>query len=228
MKKLVVLFILILMLGACLLCTSLCFADEVEATEDVVVEETTQEAEIDTSSNEAITWLKNTWEKSKGFVIGAFSGLSISLIVSAVVSALIKRFINKVGDKVENNTNSETIATNVASKMLDKWSSVSLDVNIKPLMERQYLELSNRVYADLDKTIKAQDEKYLAMVKCFEELSHYYDGSVGVTDEQRKNLADAIEYAKSLNDTPTKSVATIEVAAEPIKETKSTKVAENY
>ncbi len=225
MKKLVVLFILILMLGACLLCTSLCYADEIqEDSQEIVVEETIEA----TPDNDAWEWVKDAWARCKHILIGAFSGVSASTIVGAVFIVIIKRSTNKVADKIENNTNSNAIAEKTANKMVEKWGNVVLDVNLKTLMERQYLELSNRVYADLDKAIKTQDEKYLAMVSCFEMLSHYYDGSVGVTDEQRKELADAIAYAKSLGIPTTKVVATIEAKAEESTNENTTILPENY
>ena len=215
------------MLGACLLCTSLCFADEIAPSEEVVVEETTQEAEIDTSSNEAITWLKETWVNVKGYVLGALSGVSISAILGAIFIVCIKRITNKGFDKLEKNTNSTDIANKVSGGILDQLGNCVLNVNMQPLMAKQYAELQAQLEKELFNTLNKQDKKNLALIKCFEAFADYFKCSTAVSDEQREALSNAIAEAKALYDTNTEITAQIEVVAEAPKET-SKKVAENY
>ena len=241
-KNLLILFTLILVLSIALSITATCFAEEIPiATEidlnetEVVaqpfVEEQPQEAEIATADNDAWTWLKETWEKVKPYCMGAFSGLTIGGLVSAIFYAVIKSLTTKTLNKIDNATSSSAIADLTTKKLEEHFAKTTIDVDIKPLMEKQYLILANNVFDTLNKSTQKQDEKYLAMVNVFEKLSHYYDGSIGVTDAQKQELADAVAYAKSLFVEPTKTTAKIAAVAEPIikEETKETKAkARNY
>ena len=226
-KNLLILFTLILVLSIALSITATCFAEDLPiATEidlngtEVVaqpfVEEQPQEAEIATADNDAWTWLKETWEKVKVWAIGAFSGLSVGAIVSAIFVVVIKRALNKGIDKIESKTEASTISDSVSKNIEEHFAKTTIDVDIKPLMEKQYLILANNVFETLNKATLKQNEKYLAMVNVFEKLSHYFDGSIGVTDAQKQELADAVAYAKSLFVEPTKTTAKIAAVAEPI------------
>lgn len=226
-KKLLILFTLIMVLVIALSITATCFAEE------EVVEETTEpivEAETDTADNNALVWAKETWEKVKPYCMGAFSGLTIGGLVSAIFYAVIKSLTSKTLNKIDKATNSATIADLTSEKLEKHFAKTTIDVDIKPLMEKQYLILAQEVFETLYAANKKQDEKYLAMVEVFEKLSHYYDGSVGVTDAQKEELAEAITYAKSLLTEQTTTTAKITAVAEaPVEEVKETKVkARNY
>lgn len=233
-KKLLILFTLVMVLSIALSITATCFAEDFVEQEieikpiEVELDDPLAETEDVTADNDAWTWIKETWEKVKGIVLGAVSGISFSAIVAAIVCVVVKRLTNKVADKVEANTNSTTIADLTSQKVADHFSKTTIDVNIQPLMEKQYLILANQVYDTLFKSMQKQDEKYLAMVKCFEKLSHYYDGSIGVTDAQKEELAEAIAYAESLFVEPTKTTAKIAVVAEEPKQEETKVITRNY
>lgn len=230
-KNLLILFTLILVLSIALSITATCFAEDEALPITEEAQPVEQEAENATPDNDAGEWFSNIWQKIKVWAIGAFSGLSLGAIVSAIFVVVIKRALNKGIDKIESKTEASTISDSVSKNIEDHFAKTTIDVNIAPLMERQYLLLSQKVYADLDVAIKKVEEKYMAMVKCFEKLGHYYDGSIGVTDVQKQEFYDAVEYAKSLAEEEPKTTAKIavEVTPEKTEEKKTTKsVAEPY
>ena len=218
-KNLLILFTLILVLSIALSITATCFAEDeaLPITEEAQpIEQEAVEAEIATADNDAGEWFSNIWQKIKVWAIGAFSGLSVGAIVSAIFVVVIKRALNKGIDKIESKTEASTISDSVSKNIEEHFAKTTIDVDIKPLMEKQYLILANNVFETLNKATLKQDEKYLAMVNVFEKLSHYFDGSIGVTDAQKQELADAVAYAKSLFVEPTKTTAKIAAVAEPI------------
>jgi len=232
MKKLFILFTLVFVLTMALSITSICFAESEPlpiAQEDgeIVVE---QAQEQETADNNALVWLKETWEKCKGWLIGAFSGVSLSLVVGAIMSVLIKRATNKGFDRLEKNTNSQAIADLSSEKILNKLSQTALDVNIVPVMTSQYKALSEEINAELVVEIQKQDKKNLAIIKCFEAFADYFKCSTAVSDEQKQALADTIAEAKDLySNCDNKVTAKIEVVAEaPTPKKSEKKVVENY
>jgi hypothetical protein len=190
--------------------------------------DTTQSEE--TSDNNANIWFTKIWQKIKVWAIGAFSGVTLSSIVGVIVAVVIKRGTNKGFDRLEANTNSKTIADLSSKAILEKISSVALDVNIKPVLQSQYKAMSEEINAELSINLQKQDKKNLAVIKCFEAFADYFKCSVAVSDEQKQALADTINEAKALYENcDNKATAKIEIVAEAPKETKKeTKVVENY
>ena len=227
-KNLLILFTLILVLSIALSITATCFAEDEALPITEEAQPVEQEAEIATADNDAWTWLKETWEKVKPYCMGAFSGLTIGGLVSAIFYAVVKSLTNKTLNKIDQKTNAETISSAVISDVKDHFAKTTIDVDIKPLMEKQYLILAQEVFETLYAATQKQDEKYLAMVNVFEKLSHYYDGSIGVTDAQKQELAEAIAYAESLFVEPTKTTAKIAVVAEEPKQEETKVITRNY
>lgn len=225
-KKLLILFTLIIVLTMALTITATCLAEE---TEEAPAEAAQEEEIVElTADNNATIWFKNVWEKGKAWVIGACSGLSVSAIMAAIILVFVRRITNNGIDRIEKKTDASTIADLATNKLEEHFANTTIDVNIAPLMEKQYKILAAEVYETLFKIIQKQDEKYLAMVKCFEKLSHYYDGSIGITDSQKEELAQAIAYAKSLYNEPLTTTAKIEVTVEAPKEEETEIKVRNY
>ena len=220
-KKLIILFTLLVILVCALSITSMCFAEEENASEDVVIE--AQEEDVLTADNDAWTWLKETWARLKEVI-----GVSLSAIIGAIVIVAVKYITNKGFEKFDKANNPNAIAKDIKDGVLEGISNSALDVNMKPLMASQYREMSEQVYADLKKENELLKKMVYASVDCIEKLGAYFDCSVAVGDEAKQEFKDTIANAKALFNEPTQEVkATIEVVAEPTKET-SKKVAQHY
>lgn len=238
MKKLLILFTLLVALTMVLSFTSVCFAEEEElpiAQEEQVVEETQpiveESANTETSDNNALIWLKETWEKTKNYALGIASGVTFGAIISAIFLVAVRRVTNKAFDKIEKKTDSKTIADLSSKAILDNLSNVALDVNIKPVLMSQYKAMSEEINGELTIAIEKQDKKNLALIKCFKAFADYFKASVAISDEQKQALADTIAEAESLYaNCDNKVRAKVEIKAEPVVEKKETKVeiAENY
>lgn len=241
MKKLLILFTLVFVLTIALSITSVCFAEyendlpvgyetgEPTSVEQPIIEETTTDGEIATSDNNALVWLKETWEKVKHIVLGAVSGIGVGTIVSAIFVVVVKRATNKGFDKIEKNTNSTTIADLSSQKILDKLSNVALDVNIKPVLASQYKAMSEEINGELTINLQKQDKKNLAVINLLEKLGNYFDCSVAVSDEKKDEFKQAVQEAKDLYaNCDNKVSAKVEIVAEAPKQESKKKIVENY
>lgn len=235
-KKLLILFTLMIVLTMALTITATCFAEE-ESVDNVVYEnetlvdnsvDTTQSEE--TSDNNANLWFKTTWEKVKERVLGIVDGITIGSIVAIIVGVIIRRGTNKGFDLIEKTHNSNIIADLTSEKISKNMSGTVLDVNVKPLMEHEYRKMSAEIHADMKKENDLLKKMIYANIDCLEKLGGYFNCSVAISDEAKKEYQDTIAKSKALFDEPSTEVkATIEIVAEAPKETKKeTKVVENY
>lgn len=225
-KKLLILFTLMMVLTMALTITSVCFAEE-------SVEETAEATEIvaESSDNNATQWFKTTWEKVKERVLGLVDGITIGSIICLIFSVVVKRSTNKGFDLIEKTHNSNVIADLTSDKISKKMSGTVLDVNVKPLMEFEYRKMSAEIHADMKKENDLLKKMIYANIDCLEKLGGYFNCSVAISDEAKKEYQDTIAKSKALFDEPTTEIkATIEVVAEaPKVETKKeAKVVENY
>lgn len=223
MKKLILLLTMMAILIVALSCTSVALAEGELEGETAI--ETTETETIDTETE---TWFNNLWNNVKEWAIAFGSGISIAGIGSAIAYAVIKSTTQKTMNKITTNYNADTIANMTSDKMLQKWSNVALDVNIKPLMESQYKALNEQINAEFKLDLQKQDQKTLATLEAIEKLGAYFDCSIAVSDEAKAEFKQAIDEAKKLYTSDTKVSATIEIVAEAPKETKKAKVVENY
>ena len=227
-KTMLILFTLLLVLSIALTITATCFAEE--ETEVVVEETQTSEVVAESSDNNANLWFKETWLKVKERVLGLVDGITIGSIVAIIVGVIIKRGTNKGFDLLEKNTNSTAIADMTSNKIMEHLGNTALDVNVKTLMEHEYRKMSAEIFADMKKENDLLKKMVYANIECFEKLGNYFNYSVAISDEAKKEYQDTIAKSKALFDEPTTEIkATVEIVAEAPKETKKeTKVVENY
>lgn len=216
MKKLVIVLSLLVILVCALSCTAVCFAEDVEASEEVVIEEAIQEQDFWASVGEF-------WARFKEVI-----GISITTIVSAILVVVVRYIVNKALEKMDKTHNPKQMQSNIIDGVLDGMGNSVLNVNMQPLMEYQYREMSEQVYADLKKENALLKKMVYSNIDCLEKLGGYFDCSVAVSDEAKQAFKDAIAQSKALFDEPTTEItATIEVVAEAPKEA-TKKVAQNY
>lgn len=218
MKKLLILFTLMLILAMSLTFTSMCFAEE----ETVATEEQAEPVIEQVQEDNALTWAKNTWENIKPRVLGWFDGITIGGIVAIIVGVIVRRGTNKGLDAIKRSTDAETMSDLVSEKAAKKMANTQLDVNIVPAMTSQYKALSEQINAELNLEIKKQDAKTLGLLECIEKLGNYFDCSVAVSDEAKQDFKDTIANTKELFENDTQVKATIVVEATPEKKTKTT------
>lgn len=222
MKKLLILFTLVFVLTIALSITSVCLADEelpVAQEGEPAIEQTVEES---APEDDALSWWKQTRENIKPRVLGLFDGVTIGGIVAIIVGVIVRRGTNKGFDLIKKTTDAETMSDLVSEKAAKKMANTQLDVNIVPAMKSQYRALSEEINAELTLQIKKQDEKQLAVLDGIDKLGSYFDCSVAVSDEAKKEFHDSMAKARALFENDTQVKATIVVEATPEKKTKKT------
>lgn len=227
-KKLLILFTLVMILAMSLTITAYCFAED----EEVPVAEETQPVieEAETADNNAVIWFQEVWEKIKVWAIGAFSGVSVGSIVAVIIGVIIKRSTNKGFDKIEKKTDNKETAKIVSGEILKHLANVKIDVEMKSMVESEIRAIYEEITADMIKLMKKQDERNLALIKCFEGLAGYYKCSSAISEEDKQYMLDCIAEAKALyTNAPTSVSAVVEVKQDAKEESKKKiTISENY
>lgn len=225
MKKTILLLLTLMVLSIMVLSMgAICYAEE----ETIVENDTTITQTEETSDSNANLWFNKIWDKCKQWVIAIGSGLSIAGVGTAVGYALVKTFTSRTANKIADGCNAQTIADKTSEKLFNKMSNVALDVNIKPLMEHQYREMSAQINVDVSRQNELIKQALSKGFDSLEKLGSYFDCSVAVSNEAKEAFHKTIEEARALLDEPKKEIsAKVEITAEAPKETKKD-VTENY
>ena len=209
-------------------CTTYAFAEEIDGEE--VIEQETEVVETEQPvEDDADAWFSTIWNRVKEWAIAFGSGISIAGIGSAIAYAVIKSTTSKTMNKITTNYNAETIADKTSAKMVEKWGNTAFEVDMKPLMEYQYRQMSAQINIDINKQNELFRDMMLAQLDTLETLGSYFDCSVAVSDERKEAFHNAIEKQRELFNTPKNQVqAKVEIVAEAPKTEKKSKVVENY
>ena len=217
MKKNCVLLLLIVLLSLtiCSLTIGMAFAEEIKEVEEIVEVEQVEEEVALVETNSFSSWIKAFWEKYGNDVNNALSGISIGSIVTAVVVAIIRKETAKVANKVED----KQTKIDIANGVIDGIKDTKIGVSIMPIVKSEIIKLGEISNAHNEKREKLQDERYAAIIRLLECQAEYFNNSVGVADDAKQNMQDALCAAKELVKVLPKEIpAVIEVELKEEKE----------
>ena len=153
------------------------------------------------------------------------TGTTIGSIVMIAVTTIIKSAIAKLGKKQDEVFSSKVVAKEVSNEMKDEIKNISFEQTIQPLVESELKKVIEAANEYIKQQLKETQEGYNKLINCLEKLAAYFDNSIGVSDEAKTELKQAIEEAK----VPAEPVNTFEtkvvVEEEQPKETVETKKA---
>ena len=137
------------------------------------------------------------------------AGIYVSGIISAVIYGCLKGAVNRTINKI----NVEKIAEQATDKGVERVKTVSFKHSIQPLVESELAKIDENVAKRFTEELKKVQDNYNKLVAILEKLSAYFDGSIGVTEQAKAELKEAIEEAKTEPKTP-ETVETEEVIIE--------------
>lgn len=133
----------------------------------------------------------NVWTWIAG-VIGMIGVPTITGIIAAFSAMARQRKITQnYYDSVENLVDK---ATNAG---IDRIKNITFKNDIQPLVESELKKVYEYSIAVLETSLKAVQGQYGHVVEVLEALSKYFDNSIGVSDEAKAELKQAIEEAKN-------------------------------
>lgn len=152
------------------------------------------------------------------------TGTTIGSIVMIAVTTIIKSAIAKLGKKQDEVFSSKVVAKEVSNEMKDEIKNISFEQTIQPLVESELKKVIEAANEYIKQQLKETQEGYNKLINCLEKLAAYFDNSIGVSDEAKTELKQAIEEAKvpaePVNTFETKVVVEEEQPKESVTETK--------
>lgn len=126
------------------------------------------------------------------FVISICSGISVAGIVSAIVYGVINGHFKKTVAKL----NVKEVCKETIDETLAGLKSITYKHEIQPLVESGLEQVTEKANAYIDKGYEALEMRYRTLINILEKLSAYFDNSIGVSDQAKAELKQAIAEAK--------------------------------
>lgn len=139
------------------------------------------------------------------WIATAIGGVSLAGIISTIIYACLRGAFNKTISKI----NVQKIAELATDKGIEKIKNVSFEHSIQPLVESGLEKINEKALSILNEQLKLIQGKYDKLVNVLDKLSAYFDNSIGVTDNAKQELKEAISEAKG--DAPVKATSTAEI-----------------
>lgn len=127
------------------------------------------------------------------WIVSTIGGLSLSAIVSAVIYGSLKGAFNKTISKI----NVESIADKATEKGIERVKKVSFTHNIQPLVESGLEKVNEKAVETLKEELVKLDNKYSNIINILEKQAAYFDNSIGVPEEKKAELKQAIAEAQN-------------------------------
>lgn len=127
------------------------------------------------------------------WIMSAIGGLSLSAIISSIIYGCLKGAFNKTISKI----NVESIADKATEKGIERVKKVSFTHNIQPLVESGLEKVNEKAVETLREELVKLDNKYNNIINILEKQAAYFDNSIGVPEEKKAELKQAIVEAQN-------------------------------
>ena len=127
------------------------------------------------------------------WIMSAIGGVSLSAIISAIIYGCLKGAFNKTISKI----NVESIADKATEKGVERVKKVSFTHNIQPLVESELKKVNEHSVEVLKKELADVQTKYDNVIDILDKLACYFDNSIGVAEEKKAELKQAIAKAQN-------------------------------
>lgn len=136
--------------------------------------------------------LANIWNMIAPYVTNG----AIWSAIASILGACIARAIKKSKNETTAALNTKVVANELKQEMKKEIKEISFEQNIQPLVESELKKVTEEANTYLKQQLKETQEGYNKLLLCVEKLSAYFDNSIGVSDEAKAELKQAIADAK--------------------------------
>lgn len=140
--------------------------------------------------------ITNIWNMIAPYVAGGTLGGTILISVILVLRSALCKKIDSVKETFNEKKVTENISSNVLDGVKEEIKSISFEQNIQPLVQSELKKVTEEANAYLKQQLKETQEGYNKLLNCVEKLAAYFDNSIGVPDEAKDALKEAIAEAK--------------------------------
>lgn len=136
-----------------------------------------------------------------------FTGVTVAGVLSTIIYGVLKGAFNKTISKI----NVEKISETATERGIDKIKNISFTQTIQPLVESELKKVTEQANEYIKNELKTVETKYDNLVAVIKNLSAYFDNSIGVSEEAKGKLKEAIAKAENKPVEPQKiTVETVE------------------
>lgn len=137
--------------------------------------------------------LSNTWA-ILGISVG---GVSLLTIICTILWFCLKSAFNKTIRKINIEKFYEDAYKKGFNAGVDRVKEITFKHNIEPLVISKLEQVNEFSVAIVREELGKTQAKYDKLVAIIEKLSNYFDNSIGVPEEKKEELKEAIANAKS-------------------------------
>lgn len=126
------------------------------------------------------------------WIMSAVGGVTLAGLISACIYGALKGAFSKTIGKI----NVAKIADQATDKGIDKIKKITFTHNIQPLVESGLEKVNEKSMALVEKELKEVKEQYNHLINIIDKLAKYFDNSIGVEQDKKDALHEAVEQAK--------------------------------
>lgn len=127
------------------------------------------------------------------WIATAIGGVSLAGIISTIIYACLRGAFNKTISKI----NVQKIADQATNKGIEKIKNISFTHSIQPLVESGLKKIDEHSVEVIKKELQDVQTKYDNVIDILGKLACYFDNSIGVAEEKKADLKEAIKKAKN-------------------------------
>lgn len=126
------------------------------------------------------------------WIISILSGVTVAGIVSAIVYGCIRGSFKRTIAKI----NIKDVCKETIKETLKDMKTITYTQNIQPLVESGLEKVNEKSAQFINEKNKQLEARYDKLIKIMEKLSAYFDNSIGVSEQAKAELKEAIKEAK--------------------------------
>ena len=146
------------------------------------------------------------------YVLPIGGGITVGGAIIAIGAKVIKSGVSKLIDKI----NVKQIEQEAVQRGIDKIKDISFTQSIQPVVESELKKVTETANEYLFKQLKEVKEGYANLVTILAKFSAYFDNSVGIPENVKKELKDALAGATPVEEI--KQEITVSAPEEPEEE----------
>ena len=130
------------------------------------------------------------------WVGGILGGISVSGIINALYTTLKLRKIQRWIEKNNNQMTAAAIGEKAVEKSVDRIKEVGFKQNIQPVLDSGLEKVNEKSAEFIKQELAATQARYEKLIEVIKALAAYFDNSIGVSEEAKENLRNAIADAE--------------------------------
>ena len=127
------------------------------------------------------------------WLVSAIGGISVAGIITSIIYGSLKGAFNKAISKI----NVEKISEQATEKGIERVKKITFTHSIQPIVESELKKVNEYSVEILKTYMEETAKKYENVLNVLDKLSAYFDNSIGVSENAKNELKQAIAEAKN-------------------------------